>query len=131
MKNNLGAARYAWIALGGAAGAIARYAVGVAVTERYGVRLYWGTLVINMTACFVIGLVIEYLGRHAGLSEAWRYLIPVGFIGAYSTFSTFEFEAWTSASRGAWGNALLYVGVSVVGGFCCVGLGTWVGRVVR
>lgn len=122
--------RYLWIALGGAVGAILRYLVGVTAAQRYGARFPFGTLIINITACFIIGLVLEYLGRHTGLSAAWRYLIPIGFIGAYSTFSTFEFEAWATISRGAYWSGLLYVGVSLIGGFLAVALGVGAGRVL-
>ena len=89
-----------------------------------------GTLIINISACFLIGLIIEYLGRHTGISQSWRYFLPIGFIGAYSTFSTFEFEAWTDFSRGAYWNGLLYVTLSLVGGFIAVALGAAAARAV-
>ena len=120
--------RYLLIALGGAIGAIARYAIGAAATQRYGASFPAGTLIINLSACFLIGLVLEYLGLHAGLSEAWRYLIVIGFIGTYSTFSTFEFEAWANFTRGAYWIGILYVSASLIGGFIAVGLGTAAGR---
>jgi fluoride exporter len=80
--------KYIHIAVGGALGALARYGMGVAVTDRLGTRFLWGTFVINMTACLIPGFSLTYLSRRAGLNAAWRYLIPVGFVGAYSTFST-------------------------------------------
>lgn len=120
--------RYLLIALGGAVGAILRYVVGAAAAQRFGTRFPAGTLIINITACFVIGLVLEYLNRHAGLSAAWRYLIPVGFIGAYSTFSTFEYEMWAECTRGGFWMAMLYMVVSLVGGFVAVSLGAGAGR---
>jgi CrcB protein len=116
------------IALGGAVGAVLRYVVGAAASERFGTRFPMGTLIINVTACFVIGLVLEYLNRHAGLSAAWRYLIPVGFIGAYSTFSTFEYELWAEWTRGAYWVGVLYLTVSLVAGFIAVSLGASAGR---
>lgn len=117
-----------YIAIGGALGAIARYAIGATAAQRFGTRFPVGTLTINLSACFLIGLAIQFLNRHAGFSEAWRYLIPVGFIGAYSTFSTFEFEAWSDFARGAYRSGILYVGASVIGGFLFVMLGVAVGR---
>ena len=120
--------RYLLIALGGAVGAILRYVVGAVAAQRLGTRFPAGTLIINLTACFVIGLVMEYLNRHAGLSAAWRYLIPVGFIGAYSTFSTFEYEMWAECGRGDYRVAMLYMVVSLVGGFAAVSLGARAGR---
>ena len=123
--------RYLLVALGGALGAIARYAVGAWAAQRFGPRFPVGTFVINLSACFLIGLVIEYLNRHTGLSVAWRFLIPTGFIGAYSTFSTFEFEAWTEYTRGAYAVGALYVAASLVGGFASVALGVITARALR
>ena len=123
--------RYLLIAVGGAAGAMARYAVGAWAAQRFGPRFPVGTFLINLSACFLIGLVVEYLNRHTGLSAAWRFLIPTGFIGAYSTFSTFELEAWTDCSRGAYAIGMAYVLASLVGGFLLVALGAAVGRALR
>ena len=120
--------RYLLIGVGGAIGAILRYVIGAAAAQRFPARFPVGTLTINISACFIIGLVLEYLNRHAGLSDAWRYLIAIGFIGAYSTFSTFEFEAWSDFTRGIFWSGVLYVIVSLVGGFIAVSLGATMGR---
>ena len=123
--------RYLFIAIGGALGSVLRYYVGVATAERFGPRFPLGTLVINITACFLIGLSIEYLNRHAGLNPAWRYLVPIGFIGAYSTFSTFEWEIWTNVTSGVFWIALAYVAISLVAGFIAVALGAATARSIR
>ena len=123
--------RYLWIALGGALGSLLRYVVGASAAERYGTRFPVGTLAINLSACFLIGFILEYLNRHAGMNAAWRYLIPIGFIGAYSTFSTFEYEVWVDVTRGAFWNGLLYVTVSLIGGFIAVGIGSTIARGLR
>ena len=120
--------RYLLIALGGALGAMARYAVGAWAAQRFGPRFPVGTLVINLTACFLIGLTIEYLNRHTGLSVAWRFLIPTGFIGAYSTFSTFEYEAFADYTSGFVWIGLAYVAVSLLGGFLLVAAGVATAR---
>ena len=120
--------RYLLIALGGALGAMARYAVGAWAAQRFGPRFPVGTLVINLSACFLIGLVIEYLNRHTGLSVAWRFLIPTGFIGAYSTFSTFEYEAFADYANGFLWIGLAYVAVSLIGGFLLVAAGVATAR---
>jgi CrcB protein len=122
--------RYVFIALGGALGAIARYQVGALVAERFGMRLHVGTLVINISACFLIGFSIELLNRHTDINPAWRYLIPVGFIGAYSTFSTFEWEIWTDFTSGAFWIGLLYMVVSLVAGLVAVAIGSALARSV-
>ena len=116
------------IGFGGALGAILRYVIGAAAAQRFGPRFPVGTLTINISACFIIGLVLEYLNRHAGFSEAWRYFIPIGFIGAYSTFSTFEFELWADFTRGAYWSGLFYLTASLIGGFVAVSLGAAAAR---
>jgi CrcB protein len=81
-----------------------------------GARFPFGTFVINMSACMLIGFSITYLGRRSDLSAAWRFLIPTGFVGAYSTFSTFEWETLSSLRAGAISLAALYsIGSLVLG----------------
>jgi len=93
--------KYLLIALGGSLGALARFLVGTAVAGRLGTRFPYGTFVINISACIIIGFSLEYLGRHIELTPAWRYLIPTGFVGAYSTFSTFEWELFSNLQIGS------------------------------
>lgn len=115
--------KYLFIMLGGALGSAARFWVGTTVAERTGARFPFGTLIINITACFIIGLSLEFLSHHANLSPSWRYLIPIGFVGAYSTFSTFEWEVFSSMSHGTFWIGILYIVVSLVSGLISIGLG--------
>jgi CrcB protein len=119
--------KYLLIALGGALGSIARFWVGTTVAGRMGSRFPFGTLVINITACFIIGLSLEFLNRHASLGPSWRFLVPIGFVGAYSTFSTFEWEALTLGQSSFW-IAILYVAVSLVAGLIAVVAGISVAK---
>lgn len=121
--------KFLWIALGGALGAIARYSVGVWVYERMGTRFPYGTLLINVTGCFLMGLVLVILDAHLDLSPGWRYAIPTGFIGAYTTFSTFEYETLHAMQSGQAGTAMLYFSASLVMGFLGVWLGMQCGKV--
>jgi CrcB protein len=100
--------KYLLIAVGGAAGSIARYWVGSTISGRIGARFPYGTFVINITACVIIGFALTFMGKRADLSASWRYLIPVGFIGAYSTFSTYEWETLSTLRSGAFFLAALY-----------------------
>jgi fluoride exporter len=111
------------IALGGAFGALARYWVGATIGSRMGTRFPYGTFVINLTACVIIGFSLTYLGRRVELSPAWRYLIPVGFVGAYSTFSTYEWETFSSLRSGAFALAALYAIGSLLLGLVAIWLG--------
>ena len=100
--------KYLLIALGGGLGSIARYWVGSTVGGRMGVRFPFGTLVVNLTACLVIGFSLTWFSLRAEISPAWRYLVAVGFIGAYSTFSTYEWETLSTLRSGAFALASIY-----------------------
>jgi CrcB protein len=116
------------IAIGGAFGAMLRYFVGVIAAERFGQRFPVGTLTINISACFMIGFILEYLNQHTGTNPFWRYTFAIGFIGAFSTFSTFEWETWSELTSGAFWIGILYVAVSLVVGLIAVGLGSTTAR---
>lgn len=115
--------KYLLIALGGALGSMARFWVGSAVASRLGTKFPYGTFVINITACIIIGFFLTFLGGHVELSPAWRFLVPVGFIGAYSTFSTFEWETFANLQTGAFLVAGSYVVLSLILGL----IGVWCG----
>jgi len=122
-KRRLKLQKYLLIAIGGALGSIARYWVGSAIAGRMGFKFPYGTLVVNITACLIIGFSLTYLSRRADLSPAWRFLIPIGFIGAYSTFSTYEWETLAEVRSGAFALAALYAVGSLVLGLAA----TWAG----
>ncbi len=120
--------KYFMIALGGSLGAIARYAVGSYVGNRMGARFPYGTFLVNMSGSFVIGLVMTIMAERSQMSRNWLYLVPIGFIGAYTTFSTFEFETLRLAQDGQAVYAMLNVVASVIVGFAMVWIGMVAGR---
>ena len=122
--------RYLYIALGGAVGSIARFWVGAKIGSLTGARFPFGTLTINISACIIIGFTLEMLNRHTGVNPAWRYLVPIGFIGAYSTFSTFEWEAHGLLRDGETMAGILYLVGSVLAGLLAVRLGVALGRMM-
>jgi len=111
------------VGLGGFVGAITRFWVGVYIANRMGTRFPYGTFVINISGSFIIGLVITVLAERSSLSPNWRYLIPIGFVGAYTTFSTFEFETLRAIQDGQIAIGMLNVFGSVIAGFIAVWLG--------
>jgi CrcB protein len=117
--------KYLLIAIGGALGSIARYWVGSTIAGRIGIKFPYGTLIVNLTACIVIGFSLTYMGRRADLNPAWRFLIPIGFIGAYSTFSTYEWETLSSIRSGAFILAAVYAVGSLILGLIAVWGGSW------
>jgi fluoride exporter len=118
--------KYLFIAFGGALGSIARYWVGTAIANRAGTKFPYGTFVINITACVIIGFSLTFLARRADLNAAWRFLVPVGFVGAYSTFSTYEWETLSTIRTGAFLLAALYAVSSLLLGLVAV----WGGSVI-
>jgi CrcB protein len=121
--------KYVIVGLGGFLGAIARYAIGSYIGGRYGLRFPLGTFVINVSGSFLIGLISTLLARTTA-SVYWRYLIPIGFIGAYTTFSTFEYETLRAMQDGQVMTGLLNVALSLVIGFISVWAGASIGRVL-
>ncbi len=122
--------KYLAIAIGGALGALARFLVGTAVVNRMGNRAPYATFVVNMTACVIIGFALTLLNRREAFNPLWRYLVPIGFIGAYSTFSTFEWETFAYLESGAFLIAALNVAGSVLFGLLAVWGGVLLGRLL-
>lgn len=120
--------RYLLIAIGGALGSMARYWVGSSLANRMGIRFPYGTFVVNISACLIIGFSLTWLVRRTEANPAWTFLIPVGFVGAYSTFSTFEWETLMELQTGGFLMAALYVSLSILLGLLAVWLGTVLAR---
>ena len=96
--------KYLLIVLCGGAGSLARYLVGTAVAVRYGSRFPWGTLAVNVTGSFLIGLIMTLLTERVAVSPNWRFALVVGFLGGYTTFSSFEWETFAAVREGAFGS---------------------------
>jgi fluoride exporter len=122
--------KYLMVGVGGALGSILRFWVGGYVSNRLGVRFPYGTFLINCTGSFLIGFVVTLLAERSHWSPNWRYLIPIGFIGGYTTFSTFELETFRNFQDGEILIAGLNVALSVVVGFASVWLGVIAGRTI-
>jgi len=120
--------KYLMVGIGGGLGSILRFWLGNYVGSRMGTRFPYGTFVINITGSFLIGLVFALLTARSHWSPYWRYLIPIGFIGGYTTFSSFEYETLRTLQEGQFGIGLLYVMSSVVLGLAAVWGGLIAGR---
>jgi CrcB protein len=116
------------IAAGGAAGAVARYLVDNAVLDRYAGAFPLGTLTINVSGAFVLGLLAALIIDRGVLPADLRSPLIVGFLGAYTTFSTLMLDSWRLVEDGLPAMALLNVGGSAVLGILAVVGGLWVGR---
>ncbi len=122
--------KYLLVGVGGCLGSILRFWLGSYIGSKMGTRFPYGTFVINITGSFLIGLVFAFLTVKTQWSPNWRYLIPIGFIGGYTTFSSFEYETLRSIQDGQIGLGLLYVATSVVIGFVAVWGGMIAGRAI-
>jgi fluoride exporter len=120
--------KYLMVGLGGCLGSILRFWLGSYVGGRLGSRFPYGTFVINVTGSFLIGMILTILAEKTQWSPNWRYLIPIGFIGGYTTFSTFEYETFRLVEDGQMVTAMLNVVGSVVVGFAGVWAGVVAGR---
>jgi len=110
------------IALAGAAGAPARYLVERAVTARAGRAFPWGTWLVNVTGSLLLGLVTG-LGLYHGLATDARLVAGVGFLGSYTTFSTFVFEAVEMPHRPGGPGPAAYVAASTAAGLAAAAIG--------
>lgn len=115
--------RYLLIALGGGLGALARYGASFWVQERVAGAFPYGTFLVNISGCLIMGLVMTRLNEGGPVSVNWRFLVPVGFIGGYTTFSSFAFETFRLIEQGLPLTGLGYVASSVILGY----LALWIG----
>jgi fluoride exporter len=118
---------YVAAALGGALGALARWGVAEALSHEPG-GWPWATLLVNLTGCLVLGLLLALaFVRHP--DHRWlRPFLGTGVLGGYTTYSTFAVDVVQQAEAGAWGVAVAYVTLSVLGGIAAASLGVVAGR---
>jgi CrcB protein len=116
------------ISIGAVLGANARYFLGGWISERFGSGFPLGTVFINVSGSFIIGLFLTLIGERFVVADWWRPLVAIGFLGSYTTFSTFSFETLALAQQGSFGLAAVNVIGSVAGSLLGVYLGTVAAR---
>ena len=117
-----------WIGIGGFFGAVARYGVNAWLTARWGAAFPYGTLFVNVSGSFVLCLMIAMLSRNLDMAPALRLALTVGFLGSYTTFSTFSADVLLLLEDGHTLRGLSYVVGSVVGGVLMGAAGLLLGR---
>ena len=100
------------IIAGGGLGSAGRYLVSAAATRAFGTGFAWGTLAVNLAGCLLIGVVVGLVDR-AAASRALHYLLVTGFLGGFTTFSSFSLESVRMLADGEPGKALANIGVNV------------------
>jgi fluoride exporter len=120
--------KYLLILAGGGAGSLLRYLAGTAIMSRLGGRFPLGTLVINVTGSFAIGLLMTLFTERYQPHTNLRLLLVVGFLGGYTTFSSFEWETYATIQQGGFWIGLTNMVGSVAMGYAAVWLGALLAR---
>lgn len=120
--------KVAVVAIGGALGAVARYAVTLLVARFWLGAFPLATFLINISGSFILGFFTTFVVEKTSLDPLWRLLVATGFVGAYTTFSTFEYETQSLTETGATMIAVANVLGSVIAGFAAVQLGVMLAR---
>ncbi len=115
------------VGVGGFVGANARFIVSNLTARRLGTTFPYGTLFINLTGSFGLGLLTTLASRNILADESWRWLLGVGFCGGYTTFSTYTYETLALARQGRWLTGGGYLPGRWGLGLAGVGLGVWLG----
>jgi fluoride exporter len=121
---------YLLIGIGGFLGANARYLIGGWIAERYGTSFPYGTLVINVSGSFVIGFFLVLTTERILAHPNWRLFFAIGFLGAYTTFSTFSFETFALVQERSYLLALANIVGSVALGLIAVLIGMMAARLL-
>ena len=111
------------IGFAGALGALARYGVSLVALRWLGQDFPYGTLCVNLAGCFLLGLLAELTLQNSNLAPQTRAIVGTGFLGAFTTFSTFGIETYRALQAGDWGVAAANVGLNVIGGLLLVAAG--------
>lgn len=114
--------------VGGGAGSVVRFALARVVNQFHGTSFPYGTFVVNIIACFVLGLLVGLADHRQLLSSSSRLFWTVGFCGGFSTFSAFSNETLGLLQGGFTFTALLYIGASIVVCLAAVYIGLIAGQ---
>ena len=118
-----------WVMLGGSLGAASRYGITLVTINLWGTRFPWGTLVVNLAGCFLIGLLFGLSDRVRLLTPEMRLLLITGFLGALTTFSAFSMETIASGQAGMRFSAMMNILMNNLGGLILTIFGLWIGSV--
>ena len=119
-----------WISIGAVLGANLRYWVGDWTAQRFGSGFPYGTLLINLSGSFLLGLIVSMSMENFIIDPRLRLLLTIGFLGSYTTFSTYAYESIALISQGQWGLGLFnLLGSSLLGALFAI-LGIWLGKIL-
>jgi|SRR5215204_5830226 len=111
------------VGLAGLVGTLSRYWLSGAVSHRYGDKFPWGTLLVNLIGCFLVGLFFYFLQERSTVNETVRAVILIGLLGGFTTFSSFGLQTFTLLQHGEFGLAALNITASNLVGLFLVWAG--------
>jgi CrcB protein len=126
---------YGFIAIGGALGAMARFALNVLLQRD--IAFPWGTLSANLVGCLLMGIIAQLVATSAWFNDAgfipdqYRLLFAIGFCGSFTTLSALVMEMHTMLQRNELLNSFAYLMVTMIGGFACFYIGFMLTRILR
>lgn len=116
-----------YVGIGGALGAMSRYAISICAVRLLGTEFPWGTLGANLMGCFLIGFALVLADARFMLSDSARLFFMTGFLGALTTFSTYALDSVQFAKKGLMGVSLINIFANHILGFVLVLIGIWIG----
>ena len=122
--------RLAAVIIGGGIGAGIRYGVQNWALGRFGAIFPYGTLLVNITGAFCIGVAMTIFLHHVHLSPVWRVFIVTGILGGYTTFSALAWETFALFTKETPAQSFLYAGGSFVGGMLALLIGVFLGNLI-
>jgi CrcB protein len=118
------------VAVGGSIGAVSRYLVSTWAAERFGAGFPYGTLIVNVVGCFIIGIFMTMTTERFIINPYWRLLITVGFVGGLTTFSSFSYETFRLLEDADMMMAFYNIALNLALGFFATWLGIGAARLV-
>jgi CrcB protein len=118
------------VAVGGGAGALLRYYIQNWALGRLGAAFPYGTLIVNISGAFLIGLFMTIFLNHLHISPVWRVFIVTGILGGFTTFSALTWESYALFEKGGIAQSLLYTGGSFFGGMIALLIGSFLGSLI-
>jgi CrcB protein len=119
--------KYLLVMAGAAVGGLGRFLLASAIGSRFPKRIWYGTVIVNITGCFLIGVVMTILTQRQS-NPNWRYLLVVGVLGGYTTFSSFTWETFALIKDGEFVNGFANIAVSVMAGYLALWCGALLAR---
>ena len=116
------------VGLGSFVGGALRYLISTWMKNACSQGFPWGTLMVNLVGCFLIGVLFALFSRYSSTSHPWYLLLTTGLCGGFTTFSTFANESLQMLQNSQWGGFITYVSISVIAGISLTALGYWVGK---